>query len=169
MSDDFLTDPGTNADGSQLRKFAEAQQRRAEELEQKLNKLIEDRNTETLTSAFDTHKIPAKLRDLYKGDPTAEAVGAWKEAYKDVFNFQPQGDTSTGAETTVSPEVRAQQEAAQSAAGFGQEPGQSQELDAFKAKAAAVRNTSAQRNPNALNELLAGMLPQGGYTPPQVI
>ena len=169
MSDDFLTDPGTNADGSALRKFAEAQKNRADQIEQKFNELQAQLTATTVKSAFDQLGVPAPIRKFYNGEADPAKVKAWIDENKDVFNFQPQAGTDNSAGTSVSPEVRAQQQAAQDAAGFGQEPAQSQELDAFTQKAAAVRQTSARRNPQALNDLLAGMLPQGGYTPPQMI
>lgn len=169
MSDEFLTDPGTNADGSALRKFAEAQKSRADLIEQRFNELQKQVTASTVKSAFDQLGVPDAIRRFYDGEADPAKVKAWVDENKAVFNFQPQAGATNTAGTSVSPEAQAQQQAAQDAAGFGQEPGQSQELDAFKQKAAAVRNTSAQRNPQALNELLAGLIPQGGYTPPQVI
>lgn len=168
MSDEFLTDPGQGADGSQLRKFAEAQKARADQFEQQFKQLQAQVSQHSLKSAFDQLGVPAKVRQFYNGEADPAKVKAWVDENKDVFNFQLEAGTDESAGTSVSPEVQAQQQAVQAASGVGNEPGRSTELSAFQAKAAEVRKQSAQRNPNALNELFAGILNEGSYTPPQV-
>jgi len=169
MSDDFLTDPGQNADGSQLRKFAEAQKARADQLEQQFKQLQAQVSQNSLKSAFDQLNVPEKVRRFYDGEADPAKVKAWVDENKDVFNLQPPASTDNGAATSVAPEVQAQQQAVQAASGIGNEPDRSADLSAFQVKAEQMKKQSAQRNPNALNELLAGLMPEGSYVPPRVI
>lgn len=164
MSDEFLTDPGKDADGSALRKFAEAQKAKAETLEKQLNELLTEKTERSRKDVFEQLKVPEGIRKFYSGDVTADAVKAWIEENKTVFNFGDVSTTSEGANPDTSAdnipdEVRQQVEQLQQTQNLGRDNGGAVGLDAKLAKLKTAVTGSTRVSEADLEALLGEILP----------
>lgn len=154
--------PAADDDGKGLRGKLEAALKKLADVSGELDSLRTSTAQERMDTTWKSLGVPKDIyEEFYHGDKDPTKATEWWERNKTRFNIE-------AAAATEQPNEQHQQLAAvQQAANLGQDVDSSGFLDTFKAKAAEMKNSSAQRNPNALNELFA-MLPKGGYTPPQV-
>jgi hypothetical protein len=160
---EFLTDEQKadqeKASGTQLRAYADAKAAEAAEWKTKFEALQSQLNTQTLASLWDGLDVNAsdKVKAQYKGEPTADALKAWVEEHKDVYRFEPKGETE-GESTETTDEVddfASQQAALQAAQSLGKDKGV---LGDLAARTAKLKNSSA-KSPADLDSLFEGILP----------
>jgi hypothetical protein len=127
-----------------------------------------EKTTAALSSVWKELAVPEVIQGFYTGEKTTEAIKAWWEASKTVFNVPPAVNADgTPATPAAPPAVATDLAAVQAASSLGADLN-SVGLEAFQAKAKEVRTQSANRNPNALAELLSTVgIPAGGVTAPR--
>lgn len=174
MSDDFLTDPGQDADGSALRKYANAQAARAKQFEEELSKLKGELAARSRTDVLNELKVPEGIRKFYTGDATPDAVKAWIEENKTVFNFGDGAATTTDAPSTqdgngtqIPAEIVAQQQRLQAAADASRDNAGGVGFEGFKAAAAQLMTSGSRPSEADLDKLYAQFVGPGSLAAPQ--
>ncbi|GLY55327.1 hypothetical protein [Lentzea sp. NBRC 102530] len=177
MSDDFLTDPGQDADGSALRKFGTAQQKRADALEAQLKELQSQLAARSRKDVLDELKVPEGIRKFYTGEATSDAVKAWIEENKTVFNFGAQDapaddaapSSQDGNGSQIPAEIVAQQQRLQAAADAARDNAGSVGFDGFKAAAAQLMSSGSRPSEADLDKFLGQYLGAGSLDVPRQI
>ncbi len=78
-----------------LREMHDADNARIKALEEKLTALEADKVKNQVGSMLESHGLPPRAAKLYQGEATPDAVAAWAEENKDLFNVQPGTPTPT--------------------------------------------------------------------------
>jgi hypothetical protein len=159
---EFLTDDqgeadGEKTDGKSLRAFAKETAKENAALKAELEALKSQVNTQALVSLWDDLDVKAsdKVKAQYKGEPTADALKAWVEEHKDVYRFEPKGETTETETTDEVDDFSSQQAALQAAQSLGKDKGV---LGDMAARMAKLKNSSA-KSPADLDALFDGILP----------
>ncbi len=170
MSDDnpFLGENetgGQDNSGSALRKFAEDQKRRADDLEKQFKDLQKQLASRTASDVFAKLGINDKVQKFYQGDPTEEAIAAWWKENASIFGVDP-GVGQDPTLDTAQQEHQAAIDAVQQAASVGQDRGGAMSRETMQS--ARTDLLSKGRTPADLDAALARMnIPNTPFQAPQ--
>lgn len=107
MSDDLNEFGGYETDeqpkkseGGTLRAKLEEALKRASDAEAKLAEATKQLSQRTAQDVFSKLGVPDKVRKLYTGDVSEEAITTWVQEYADVFGITPEGGDEKAVEET---------------------------------------------------------------------
>lgn len=119
---------------SGLRAQLEAALARAKAAETENATLKQQVGQVTVDSTFTKLGVPEKVRSLYNGEPTPEAIGKWVEDYKDVFGFETSTDEVDPETAEKADDLKRVQAASNAATGTGAEASKFAALDSLSAQ-----------------------------------
>lgn len=137
---EFILDDGADGqDASKLRQLLKQAHATLKQKDQELEALRSAEVQRTAKATWDELKVPDRIRKLYQGEQTPEAMKQWFEEYRDIFNVEVAEEQP--GEPQLTPEQVAQQAAAaafQEASSLGSDALNSG-LDAVNAKVQAAK------------------------------
>lgn len=139
--DEFLADDDSQTrsreDGGTLRKKLEDALSILREQNAELTKLRTERAETVLSQTWDELDVPQAIRKLYQGEKTADAIKAWWEDSRSLFNLQSADETPSETETEKA--RREQYQQVQGASAIGADTNVSG-LDAALAKGVELKD-----------------------------
>lgn len=160
MSDDFdpnefLSEAGPN-DGGKLRQLLEQTLKQNKELSAKVEAFQTQAAERALTDTWSKLEVPAAIQKLYNGDKNPQAVEAWWNESKSLFNLQGAETESQQLPTPEQTEQQNQLAAVTQASSIGHDVTFSG-LDALQRQRQELQGKSALKNPEALDAFIASL------------
>jgi len=156
VSEEFLSDDqkAEKSEGSRLRKELEAKIAELALVRKELDEIKATTQKQALASLWDGLDVtaPDKVKALYDGEPTKEALAKWVEENRDVYRFEPK---TTDAEVTEGrsdeeAELAKLQEQLNATQGLGRDLTDT----GLAGRVAQIRNTAQPKNLAELDDAL---------------